>query len=209
MSKNKYIEIFSGVGLGVLVGIVIGLSVSNVVGIVLGALTSLLATFFGLNSAKENLQNDLKYQTKPLIIIFFSITTVIFILIGIFLRTHNILSPTIEEQKSELIKMGIKEDDLGKTLLKIRYDIVLDSQGETVNNESTHNTTSTSLYGVQLNAANSIFTKPTYTNDEVAKIFISEQGAMTKFYNTIKYYVPDTIGQKDILTSTLKLLKGK
>lgn len=211
MKQNKYAEIFSGIGLGMLVGLIIGLSVSHIVGIVLGALTSLLASFFGLTAVKEDVQSNVKLHSRPMTIIYFSLSTFAFILIGIYLRTHNVLSPSIKEQKEDLIEMGLKSEDIGKMLLKIRYNLALDSHGDFSNIESTINTygTSTSLFGVQLKAADSLLASPSYTYNEVAEIFKSEQGDMLRFYNTINLYVKDTSDQKDILTSTLKLMKGK
>jgi len=64
---QKYIHIFSGSGIGLLVGIIVGLSVSQVVGIVLGSLTALLAAFLGLKdlSTEKGVDSEeAEYRSK-------------------------------------------------------------------------------------------------------------------------------------------------
>jgi hypothetical protein len=46
------IDVFSGVGLGLLLGIVVALSITPVVSIVVGSLASLLAVFLGLEGGE-------------------------------------------------------------------------------------------------------------------------------------------------------------
>lgn len=78
-----------------LTGIVIGLSISQVIGILLGAITSLLSVYFGLKREENNTSIS---TPNYFLIAAFSITCFFFILIGIFMRTHNLLSPSIKQQ---------------------------------------------------------------------------------------------------------------
>ena len=83
-------EIYAGLGLGLLIGFIIGLSIAQVTGIILAALTSLLAAFFGL-------QNNLEGKTGNKVVIgTFSFTCIISIFFGLYIRTHNLLSPSLE-----------------------------------------------------------------------------------------------------------------
>ncbi|WCT14712.1 hypothetical protein [Mucilaginibacter jinjuensis] len=100
---NKRTEIFSGSALGLLTGLIIGLSISQVVGIVLGALTSLLTLFFGLKPDTPNsADNKLNYS----LIGIFSFSCFISIILGIYIRTHNLLSPTLKEKVNQWHQAG-------------------------------------------------------------------------------------------------------
>lgn len=91
MKKN----IFAGIGLGLLTGTIIGLSIAEVTGIILGALTSLLAAFFGLRANKEGERGN------QIIIGTFSVTCLVSIFFGLFIRTHNLLSPSLASEIKE------------------------------------------------------------------------------------------------------------
>jgi hypothetical protein len=208
MTQNKNLEIASGLGLGLLVGIIIGLSVTHVVGIILGALTSLLATFFGLTASKDGDQSkQSKFNTKPLTIFCFGLSTACFILIGIYLRTHNSLGPSLKQQKEELVMMGLKPEEISKVLLKLRFDMTLDAKTNIPTMSEIPNGSHGSLFSAE---ADSIINERNHTLKELVKIYTAEQGsALDQYYNVVKLYVPDTTKQKDILDAAYKLLKGK
>jgi hypothetical protein len=104
-------EIYSGLGLGLLVGIVIGLSISEVTGIILGALTSLLAAFFGLRSTKEG------ETIKNITIGTFSLACFLAIFLGIYLRVHNSLSPSIDTEIENYKKVKFDDNEIKKIIL--------------------------------------------------------------------------------------------
>jgi hypothetical protein len=205
MKQDRNLEIASGIGLGLLVGIIIGLSVSHVVGIILGALTSLLATFFGLTASKEGDQT--KFNTKPLTIFCFGLSTACFILIGIYLRTHNTLGPSLKNQKEELVAMGLKPEEISKVLLKLRFDMTLDAKTNIPTLSEIPNGSHGSLFSA---TADSIISQPNHSHKDLVKIFTAEQGSsLDQYYNIVKLYVQDTTKQKDILDAAFKLLKGR
>lgn len=108
-------DIFAGLSLGFLIGGIIGLSIEHVTGIILGALTSLLAAFFGLKPNKEGVIGN------QIIIGTFGITCMISILGGLYIRTNNILSPSIKKdidiyQQAQFTKDEIKRIILVKKL---------------------------------------------------------------------------------------------
>ncbi len=104
-------EIFAGIGLGLLVGTIIGLSIAQVTGIILGALTSLLAAFFGLRTGKEG-------ETGNQVIIgSFGITCVLAIFLGLFIRTHNLLAPSLQNDIKEYKAAFFDTGDIKKIIL--------------------------------------------------------------------------------------------
>ncbi len=107
--SNNAINVFSGLGMGLLVGIIVGLSVSPVVSIILGALTSLLAAFLGLQSdggaaTEEGLISKLKINGVR--IGSFGFACIGGILFGLFLRSSEMFSASIEEEVAKWTKAG-------------------------------------------------------------------------------------------------------
>jgi hypothetical protein len=109
--REKYIHLFSGSGIGLLVGAIVGLSVSHVVGIVLGSLTALLAAFLGLKDSKRgdgtnSTETECRSNMKWLRTGAFGFFCTIGILLGIFIRTHGILSVPIDQKLSKWTSAG-------------------------------------------------------------------------------------------------------
>lgn len=106
------IQVFSGIGIGLLIGIIVGLSSSEVVSIILGALAALLAAFLGLQDQRASAEeegpaiNTLKMS--GLRAGSFGVSCVIAILLGMYLRTHQVLSDTIslKEQVDVWVEAG-------------------------------------------------------------------------------------------------------
>lgn len=113
-------NLISGLALGGLVGLLIGLSVSEVVGAVLGALTSLLLVFFGLKdgSSVNNLSKSL--------ISAFCTGCIIFLIIGITLRTRGLLSPSVGFYQKELADLHLDTNKVKEIILLKKYGITYD-----------------------------------------------------------------------------------
>ncbi len=83
---NRFIsDVFSGVGIGLLLGTVLGLSTTPVVALVVGALTSILAVFLGLDG-KENSRLP---SVSSVRIGAFGLATVAGLGLGLHLRINN------------------------------------------------------------------------------------------------------------------------
>lgn len=206
MDKYKgLINILSGFALGALIGIVVGLSVSHVVGLILGALTSLLAAFFGL-TVSSGQPDPGALRGNSTVIFSFSISCVIFILTGIYLRTHNCLGQSIAEQKNTLVAMGVPENQIPGILLKLRYDISTPGLSSSQPSADEGDANKSVLYSTPVK---DMEVSKDYTYKEIAAKFSSGSIKEEQFYNLVNMYVPDTTKQKDILTSTLKLEAGK
>lgn len=111
-------DIFAGIGLGLLVGGIIGLSIAEVTGLILGALTSILTAFFGLRPTKEG-------ETGNKIIIgAFSLICLLAILGGMFLRTNNAFSPSLEEEINSYKNADFTVEEIKNILMVKKFGLV-------------------------------------------------------------------------------------
>lgn len=109
-------QIFSSVGIGLLIGILLGLSSSPVVGMVVGAVAALLTSLIGRIPPKQDQDQAgaeaFSLHQQKLINIragFFGLTCVLGIFAGLYMRTHSVLSPpepTLKERLEELTGLG-------------------------------------------------------------------------------------------------------
>lgn len=114
-------NLIAGVALGALTGLLIGLSSSAVVGSVIGALTALLAGFFGLRELKsEDREQRPGYLYR---IMAFAFACLLLVTGGLYLRTHDSLSPTPKEQVDELKLAGFSKDQALQITAWQRYGV--------------------------------------------------------------------------------------
>src|ERR1700741_2864708 len=97
-------QLFAGVGLGLLVG-VLGLSSSPVVSVVVGALAAGMVTLLGF--ARSSKDGDSSYAEGSVIRLGgFGVACAAAVLLGVAIRTHSWLSPSIAKQVSEVQRAG-------------------------------------------------------------------------------------------------------
>jgi hypothetical protein len=115
-------EVFGGVSLGCFLGILIGLSTTPVISIVITGLVALLAAFFGLS---EKLGLAASTAGTPRLI-GFALSAAVFTLVGVGLRTHEILMPSIASQQQALQKLGYADGskEQAELLLFLRYGVL-------------------------------------------------------------------------------------
>ena len=120
LSENRK-QAIGGLGLGVLMGLIIGLSTSEVVALILGALTAILTAIFGISSfeAKENKLTLPKYVFLGV----FGVFCFLSIIMGVTIRNHNFLSPSIELQVKKLKKADFTNEEIKNILLFSEYGI--------------------------------------------------------------------------------------
>lgn len=94
-----------GGSLGVLLGLLIGLSASPVVNTVISALVALLAGLFGF-SEKISLAVSAGPARR---LIAFSLCAALVVPAGVYVRTHDVLAPSLERQKADLALIGYQE----------------------------------------------------------------------------------------------------
>ncbi len=125
------INIFAGLGMGLLVGIIIGLSVSPVVKVILGALASLLAAFLGLqpgqkdDAASEDKPGRMlsKLQQNSLKAGSFGLACVLAIFLGLFIRNHNVFERSLDTQVNEWKKAGYDLDYARQLIVLEKFGI--------------------------------------------------------------------------------------
>lgn len=99
-------QLFAGAGLGVVVGLLVGLSSSPVVAAVVGALATGLVTLLGFVRPTSESDQSSSVQGSVVRLAAFGFSCACAVLFGLFLRTHNWLSPTVADQVSEVTKAG-------------------------------------------------------------------------------------------------------
>ncbi len=99
-------QILGGAGLGTLVGLLVGLSSSPVVSTVVGALATALVTLLGFalpaKSAKDASETTTTITGSAARIAAFGFTCAAALLSSLYIRTHALLSPSVQEQVSEI-----------------------------------------------------------------------------------------------------------
>lgn len=96
------LAVFGGAGIGLLFGVIMGSSVTPTVATMLGALTTILAGILGLN---DKLFNDAKAARIGA----FGIACVVGAYLGIFVRSHNLLAPSLLDMKQRYLEAGFNE----------------------------------------------------------------------------------------------------
>lgn len=114
-NHSAFAEVFSGLGLGLLVGVIVGLSVSPVVVIILGSLVSLLAAFLGIQeeeSAKAASEKLLsRFKMNRLRTGSLGFACVGGILLGLFIRSHELFSVPVKEQMEKWTSAGYTKEE--------------------------------------------------------------------------------------------------
>lgn len=110
-------QVFSGIGIGILLGLIMGLSVSPVVKTILGALSGILAAFLGLQEsffAKQGETDQSKVNSRLLFSSIragsFGFACVFGLLWGMYMRTHDTLTNSVEEQVEKWTDAKYKDD---------------------------------------------------------------------------------------------------
>jgi hypothetical protein len=115
--------VLGGIALGAFLGFLIGLSTTPVVSIVITGVMALLGTFFGLsNKLAFSISED-----GPWRLCAFGIAASLCMFWGMYLRTHQSLMPSIDEQKADLRKLGYADNTKEQTamLAYLRYGVSL------------------------------------------------------------------------------------
>lgn len=192
-------EIFAGLGLGLLIGIVIGLSIAEVTGVILAALTSLLAAFFGLRSSSDGEKGN------QVIIGTFGFSCIIAILLGIFVRTHNLFSPSIEKDIETYKKVKLTDKEIKELILFKEFGLV--PEGLTFSKEAKQNDKASVLMAdeqKQRELCKLIDKTSNYT--EMRMVFINTSLKHQELIETLENNNIDTSTTKNILLTVTTIL---
>jgi hypothetical protein len=120
-------QLFAGMGLGLLVGILVGLSSSPVVSVVVGAIAAGMVTLLGFTRpAKEGESSYAEGSTVRLG--GFGVACAVAVLLGLFIRTHNWLSPSIADQVAEVQKAGFSSEEARRWVAYKNVGAILESR---------------------------------------------------------------------------------
>jgi hypothetical protein len=93
---------YGGGGIGLLFGIIMGTSITPTVATVLGALVAILSAVLGLNDSQFT-------HAKAVRIGSFGLACVLGAYIGLYVRSHNLLSPSLASLKAQYLEIGYSE----------------------------------------------------------------------------------------------------
>jgi hypothetical protein len=112
------LSLFGGAGIGLLFGVIMGTSVEPIVATMFGTLTTLLAGILGLND---------KYfsDTKAVRIGAFGFACVVGAYLGLFVRSHNLLSPSLSDLKLKYLAVGYTEQQALNFITQKEFGIAL------------------------------------------------------------------------------------
>lgn len=200
---QKKIQVFSGIGLGLLIGICIGLSSSPVVAIVLTTLTSLLAAYFGLKPANEQVHQK---GERLLIMSVFSFTCVLAILSAVYIRANGLLSPPPGKLIGELRELGFSHEEARAIFLYKEYGII--PNGAQVANEPQSDQKDDSiLFGAkgQQDIIEKLQRRKYRSIEEQLRAFRNRGGKHEQYADTLAHFVKDSTAQGAIMQATLNL----
>lgn len=99
-------QIFAGTGLGILLGLLVGLSASPVVSTVVAALSAGLIALLGFSKTTGEHTKSVLDHGSMWRLGSFGFACAIGVLLGLLVRTNNILTPAISKQISQLTEAG-------------------------------------------------------------------------------------------------------
>lgn len=131
---NLKLAFYGGAGIGLLFGIIMGTTTTPTVTAMLGALTAVLAALLGLNDTHFN-------NAKAVRIGSFGFACVLGAYMGMFVRSHNLLAPSPQAVKAELLQLGFSEQRALQLVLAREYGIgssedAADNTGSTISTEA-------------------------------------------------------------------------
>lgn len=192
-------EIYSGISLGLLIGVIIGLSIADVTGIILGSLTSLLAAFFGLRASKDGeIGNKITIGT-------FSIACVISIFIGLYFRTHNLLTPSLSEEIKELKEASFNDKEIKQIILFKEFGLI--PEGSTFTKEAIQTNRNTVLMADERSTLYLCEIVDSTSNlSEIERAFIDTGGEYAEIAHSLKESISDTIALQKVFINLKNIL---
>lgn len=112
----KAATILAGTGMGLLLGIIMGLSVSEVVKVIMASLTALLGVFLGFDKRSFSAMSEEEFRKDKQETLLtalragsFGLAVVAGILLGMWVRTNDIFTPSVKSQVKEWTDAGYDE----------------------------------------------------------------------------------------------------
>lgn len=129
-SSIKRATILSGIGMGLLLGLIMGLSVSEVVKLIMGTLTALLGAFLGFEKRQFAGMEQEEYRREnenslytALRAGWFGIAVVAGLLVGMFIRTHEVFTLSVSQSVKQYTDAGFDSTYARKLVIYQRLGI--------------------------------------------------------------------------------------
>ena len=194
-------DLISGFALGLLVGLLIGLSIAQVTGIILGALTSLLAAFFGLRPDKEG-------ETGNKVVIgAFSFSCFCALFLGIYMRTHDVLAPSLEKEIATYKAANFSEDEIKELIYFKKFGLVANQKHSFSKEAASANAVkSTLLMAEDVDLPICDVALNELSIQEIEEAFTSSGGAYQRLFQSLSKNSIDDAQLRVILMQIQKLL---
>jgi hypothetical protein len=124
------INLCAGAGIGSLVGLVMGLSASPVTSTILGSLSAGLLVLLGLTATR----NGGTASQQSATVAAFGLSCTILLLIGVYLRSHDTLALSLDEQDRRLRSVFPDASDRRRILLFENYGLLMQNENSTITN---------------------------------------------------------------------------
>lgn len=201
LTSIKRATIFSGIGLGLLLGLIMGLSVSETVKIVMGALTAVLGAFLGFDkrsfsgiSSEEYQKENQNAHFTALRAGWFGFAVIAGILFGMWVRTHEVFSISLEKSIKQWTDAGY-EPDYARKLVVFQRLAINPQTGEVGAITETQRNLSSSLFSAEQEASLCGFIDPDNFNNDwsIAKEKISslENASLNSLLAVVETNVPE------------------
>lgn len=105
------LQFLAGAALGLLLGLLVGLSSSPVVGTVVAAVASGMLVLLGFAPTAQSTDVGTASRAAGWRLSGFGLTCTVALLVGLFIRTHNLLTPKLKDQIGELTSAGFTADE--------------------------------------------------------------------------------------------------
>ncbi len=195
-------EWLAGGSIGLLVGILVGMSASPVVGTVVGAVTAILAAFLGLSGpatdADASKRHLLRTSSSPHRIIAFGLLAVAGLFLGLWMRTHNALSPSRATDVQSWIDAVFPPQEARG--LRVYAELGLAPEGLKPAESSAKSTTNSVLYGSGRDACRNLEPRRFISAEETLKAWDLEEGMWTALASLIRKL--DAKDPSNLLTTT-------
>lgn len=161
------LQLLAGTALGLLLGLLVGLSTSPVVATVVGALTGGMLAFLGFAS-KDQPDSGMKASVDAAgwRLAGFGLACTIALLVGLLVRTRNLLSPPIKQQISELTDAGFTADEAHAWVAYKNIGVLMRTQPNTPTDKDKRAaaTASSGLFATPSTDACNLFDPNKYSN---------------------------------------------
>ena len=182
-------DIVIGASLGALIGFLVGLAVSEVVGSVIAGLVALLTAFFGLQEG-----NSILRPATPQRIVAFSAAAVLAVLLGITIRTHDVLAPSLKMRALAWQEVGVDKKTAGEIVVFERLGVMPVSWTTTVDAIQAAKERSTVLFANKIaNSCDTLTGREYLTVESLYDALIAEGSIWEKFAVS----VPSTLGKEE------------